>query len=259
VRGALTRALQRCLCGTLLATLGPQGALSEPVVPDPPLVAPFSGSGGEMPEAWRPLHFAKIPAHTEYDLVQDSGVWVVRATSRAAASGYTHPVRVDLERYPVLRWRWKVENVLAAGDVHSKAGDDYPARIYVTFEYDPDSVGLWRKVRYLAARQIFDELPIGAITYLWANRAETGAIVDNAFAGSFVKMIVVESGPSRAGQWREETRDLYHDFRRAFGGEPPRVNGVAIMTDTDNTGGSAVAYYGDISFLPAADPDLPRD
>jgi len=34
------------------------------------------------------------------------------------------------------------------------------------------------------------------------------------------------------------------------------VNGVAIMTDSDNTGESAVAYYGDISFLPAAGPQV---
>jgi hypothetical protein len=204
-----------------------------------------------MPDGWRPLRFRKIPRHTEYALANDSGVWVVRASSRAAASGYTYAVRVDLRRYPILRWRWKVENVLENGDVHSKAGDDYAARIYVTFEYDPDSVGLWKKARYLAARQILGDLPISAITYIWASHAEIGSIVDNAFAAGFVKMIVVESGPSRTGEWREETRNLYEDFRRAFGDEPPPVSGVAIMTDTDNTGESAVAYYGDISLLPA--------
>jgi hypothetical protein len=252
--GPMLRRTLRSLSLALLATFGPQAALCEPELPEPPQVAPFSGSGGEMPEAWQPLHFPKIPRHTEYDLVRDSGVWVVRATSRASASGYTHPVRVDLRRYPLLRWRWRVENVLEAGDVRSKAGDDYPARIYVTFEYDPDSVGLWRKARYLAARQILGDVPIGAVTYIWASHAEPESIVDNAFASGFVKMIVVESGPARIGQWREETRNLYEDFRRAFGEEPPLVNGVAIMTDSDNTGESAVAYFGDITFLPAAVP-----
>jgi hypothetical protein len=134
-------------------------------------------------------------------------------------------------------------------------GDDYPARIYVTFEYDPDSVGLWKRVRYLAARQVLGDLPIGAITYIWASHAEVGSIVDNAYARGFVKMIVVESGPDRTGRWREETRNLYDDFRRAFGEEPPLVNGIAIMTDTDNTGEAAVAYYGDIAFLSAGSPD----
>jgi hypothetical protein len=43
------------------------------------------------------------------------------------------------------------------------------------------------------------------------------------------------------------------DYRAAFGEDPPPINGVAIMTDTDNTGESATAYYGDIVFKRDAD------
>ena len=45
-----------------------------------------------------------------------------------------------------------------------------------------------------------------------------------------------------------EERNVYDDYKRAFGEEPPIVNGVAIMTDTDDTGETATAYYGDIVF-----------
>ena len=38
------------------------------------------------------------------------------------------------------------------------------------------------------------------------------------------------------------------DYQKAFGDEPPPISGVAVMTDTDNTQESAVAYYGDITF-----------
>jgi hypothetical protein len=41
---------------------------------------------------------------------------------------------------------------------------------------------------------------------------------------------------------------VYDDYRRSFGKEPPRVSGVAIMTDTDNTLERATAYYGDLVF-----------
>jgi hypothetical protein len=61
-------------------------------------------------------------------------------------------------------------------------------------------------------------------------------------------MIVVESGLDRVGQWIEEQRNVYEDYKQAFGEEPPLVNGVAIMTDTDNTGEEATAFYGDIGF-----------
>ena len=74
-----------------------------------------------------------------------------------------------------------------------------------------------------------------------------GTIVDNAFT-DFAKMIVVQSGAQRIGSWVEEERNVYQDYKLAFGEQPPAINGVAIMTDTDNTKERAVAYYGDIVF-----------
>lgn len=80
-----------------------------------------------------------------------------------------------------------------------------------------------------------------------------GTLVDNAFT-DFAKMIVVESGSTKVGAWVEEERNVYEDYRLAFGEDPPAINGIAIMTDTDNTQERAVAYYGDIVFLQAAKP-----
>ena len=61
-------------------------------------------------------------------------------------------------------------------------------------------------------------------------------------------MIVVESGEAKLNQWVNEERNIYEDYKKAFGEEPPMISGFAIMTDTDNTGESATAYYGDIVF-----------
>ena len=61
-------------------------------------------------------------------------------------------------------------------------------------------------------------------------------------------MIVVESGAGKLNQWVSEERNVHEDYVKAFGEEPPLISGVAIMTDTDNTGESATAYYGDIQF-----------
>ena len=214
-------------------------------------VGPFSTADGGLPEGWAPLEFPKIASHTRYRPVELDGSWVVRAQSEASASGLRRAVSVDLREYPILRWRWKVGNVLEKGDVSTREGDDYPARIYITFRYEPERVGWWKKARYNVARALRGELPIGAINYIWASRAPVGTVVDNSYAPGFVKMIVVESGPEHLGSWREETRNVLEDYRQAFGEEPPLVNGIAIMTDTDNTGESAIAWYGDISFLPA--------
>tara|TARA_B100000315_G_C14164162_1_gene401452 strand:+ start:198 stop:413 length:216 start_codon:yes stop_codon:yes gene_type:complete len=63
------------------------------------------------------------------------------------------------------------------------------------------------------------------------------------------KMIVVESSNENVDQWMDEERNVYKDYQKAFGDEPPLVNGIAIMTDTGKTGETATAYYGDIVFM----------
>ena len=60
-------------------------------------------------------------------------------------------------------------------------------------------------------------------------------------------MVAVESGDEKAGTWITEERNVYEDYRTLFGEEPPVIGAVALMTDTDNTGGEAIAYYGDIT------------
>lgn len=217
-------------------------------------VAGFSEAapGSHLPDGWEPLTFKKIPRHTDYDLVEEDGRVVVRARSSAGASGLVRRLRIDLEEYPVIQWRWKVMNILKTSDVRARSGDDYPARLYITFEYQPDKVDFLKKAKYKAGRLLFGDIPIAAINYIWESREPEGTVVDNAYTG-FAKMIVVESGDRRLGQWVEEERNVYKDYRRAFGGEPPPVNGVAIMTDTDDTGEAATAYYGDIVFKKGAD------
>ena len=204
--------------------------------------------GQALPEGWKPLTFKKIPKQTSYELVKDGEIVVVKAMSDASASGLTKAVRIDPRDYPIIRWRWRVEKVLTRSDVTRKDGDDYPARLYVTFAYDPEKTSFAKKLAYKAGRLLFGEIPIGALNYIWDRKAPVGTIVENAYTG-FAQMIVVESGPQKVGTWVEEERNIYEDYTRAFGEEPPMINGVAIMTDTDSTREQATAYYGDIVFL----------
>lgn len=213
-------------------------------------VAKFSRAtvGQSVPDGWKPLIFKKVPVQTKYEIVIDGDVTVVKACSEGSASGLTKEVKIDPREYPIVRWRWKVENVLKNSDVNRREGDDYPARLYITFEYDPDKVGLSKKLKYKAGRAIFGDIPIAALNYIWETNTPVGTIVENAFT-DFAQMIVVESGLQKVGAWIDEERNLYEDYKKAFRDEPPMINGVAIMSDTDNTKERAVAYYGDITFV----------
>jgi len=213
-------------------------------------VGRFSTATAEdtLPADWKPLTFKKIERHTTYKLVRDNDTVVIKAAAEASASGLTREIKINSKEYPIVQWRWKVSNILKKGDVHKKEGDDYPARIYITFEYDPSKLGFFEKAKYEAVKILYGQYPPhGAINYIWASKAPIGTIVPNPYTDR-VKMIVVESGGAKLHQWVNEERNIFEDYKRAFGEEPSMISGVAIMTDTDNTGESAIAYYGDIVF-----------
>jgi len=170
---------------------------------------------------------------TDYQVTRQDDQWCIKATSRSAASALYHKIKFDLKDYPILTWRWKVDRVLARGSALHKDGDDYAARVYVVFP----SWLFWKTK---------------ALNYIWANKLPIGQAVPNPFTANAM-MIAVQSGPRLTGKWVEETRNILEDYRRYFGTEPPSAGAIAIMTDTDNTGEEAVAWYGPIRIV--SDPD----
>ena len=210
------------------------------------------GVGG-IPKNWKPLTFKKIERQTVYSLVRDGEAVVVRAVSEASASGLIREMKIDPKEYPIVQWRWKVENILKKGNVYEKEGDDYPARLYITFEYNPSKVSFLEKAKFEAIRILYGQYPpMAAINYIWESKAPVGTIVLNPYTDR-VMMLVVESGSVKINQWVNEERNLHEDFKKIFGKEPPMISGVAIMTDTDNTGEHAITYYGDVLFKKVRD------
>lgn len=218
--------------------------------PDRIEVGKFSAEpeGRGTPAGWKSWTFRKIERHTTYVTVREDGNVVVRATAESSASGLIRAVKIDPREYPILAWRWRVSNVYMKGDVNRKDGDDYPARIYVAFDYDPQSLGLVDRAKHAAVRLLYGEAPpLRVINYIWESKTPKGTITSSAYT-DWVKMIVVESGGELANRWIGEQRNVLEDYRKAFGEEPSTITGIAIMTDADNTGESATAWYGDIAF-----------
>ena len=213
-------------------------------------VGKFSAAqeGVTLPDPWKPLTFPKIDRHTIYTVIKEDDVTSIKAVSHASASGLMREITADLREYPILSWRWKVSNVLHKGDITKKQGDDYPARLYITFAYDPRRVGFIERAKFQTYKLIYGHYPpLAALNYIWESKAPKGTIVSSPYTNRS-KIIVVESGRALINQWVNEERNLFEDYTQAFRDEPPLVSGVAIMTDTDNTGESAIAYYGDIVF-----------
>ena len=213
-------------------------------------LTPFSEMRS-LNDGWEPLEFPKIETHTRYELVTEDGQQVVRASTDGGASGLIARVRIEPSESLVLRWRWKVSNVFEAGNAREKSGDDYPARIYVAFEFQPEQAGFFERAKRKTVEVLFGEsLPGNALNYIWANTLPEGETVPNPYTEKTM-MIAVNSGTDRLGEWVTVERDIMADYRAAFGEAPPPVVGIAIMSDSDNTGEAATAWYGDIRIGPA--------
>lgn len=191
---------------------------------------------------WEPLNFEKIPRHSSYTVVSEGVNNILKMKSSASASGMTYKEIFNVYEYPVLKWRWKIENVYKKGDALSKEGDDYPVRIYVIFKYDPDKAGVFEKAKYKLAKMVYGKYPPhSSLNYIWANRKHSKTIIKNAFTKKAI-MFVVETGDEKTGRWIEEEVDMLADYKKAFGEEPPAEASLAVMNDSDNTGESSVSY-----------------
>ncbi len=201
-------------------------------------------------KGWEPLTFPKVSKHTRYTPLTVDERDAVRAESRCSASALVSPLEaLDLEKTPLLRWEWKVEHGLDIDDQRVKAGDDFAARVYVIFEFEPERASRWERLRRRAARAVFGvELPGNALNYVWSSREPANAAWDNPYTGRS-KMISRGDGPF--GAWRQEEVDVLADYRAYFG-EPPRLQAVALMTDSDDSCQEASAYFANVRFVSRA-------
>jgi len=170
------------------------------------------------------------PGTTDYSLTLVGGIQVVVADSSQSASAFYKKIKVDLEKTPILNWSWRKELLIDPGNELDKSGDDFVARIYVV-----KSGGLffWNTV---------------ALNYVWSYQHKRNDTWNNPFAGDKGKMLAQRDASDPQATWFKEQRNVAMDFKALLGKDIRQIDGVAIMTDSDNSGLSARALYGDIYF-----------
>jgi hypothetical protein len=245
--------MRLAVAAALMAALA-VGSRASASAPDPLPVGPFSAAtpGTSFPAGWEPLTFEKIPRHTAYRLVEDGGSTGVRAQAHASASGMIRRVRIDPRQYPIVEWRWRALQLPEGNDPRTRAGDDYGARVYIAFEFDRQRAGALESLAFDAAKLLYGAYPPSAsLNYVWDAALPAGTAFPSPYTERN-RIVVVTSGAPRDAEWVSVRRNLLEDYRSAFGADPPMIEGVAIMTDADNTGGRAEALYGDIVFRKSA-------
>lgn len=212
---------------------------------------PFSThkAGTSVGEHYRLIGIPRIPQNT-FSLVEEEGSTVLKVDSSSSASTVGLPLKTDISRGATLTWRWKISHTLENAAPRTKAGDDYAARVYVFFDVPMESLSFMDRTKIWLARVMTGmEVPTAAICYVWDHREPIG----NSFWSPYtkrVRMVVLRNEASGAKTWLTEQRDVAADFKSAFGVDMPRVTGVAVGSDTDNTASRATTWFGDVRFVP---------
>ena len=170
---------------------------------------------------------------TQYRVKRIEDMSVLEAVSEGSASAFYLPVKVDLEKTPYLNWSWRKVNTIQPGDETEKSGDDFVARLYVIKD---GGLFFWKTL---------------AINYVWSHQHQKQQVWNNPFAGDNAIMLSQRDASDAESTWFHESRNVAQDFKNLHGRDTRYIDGVAIMTDSDNSGLNARALYGDIFFSAA--------
>lgn len=153
----------------------------------------------------------------------------LHAYSSNSASMLYKTLQVNLNKTPYLNWQWQVSNTLDNHNERQRNGDDFPARLYIAIA--PKLGSLYPR----------------ALTYVWSSNATHLDYWPNPYNRDVI-MFSLQSGNQYRQQWISEKRHLKADLEKFFGKKITQIQGIAIMTDTDNTGKKVSAKYRNIFF-----------
>jgi hypothetical protein len=158
-------------------------------------------------------------------IIEDEGVKAFEMKSYSSSFSVQRKINVNIGEYPYISWRWKAIDLPKGGDFRKSGTDDQAAQVFVAFP--------GRK----------------SISYIWDTTAPVGSV--GAFSIPLVmevKIIVVTSGGADIGKWLTVTRNVYEDYKRLYGEEPPPAEGIRFQINSQHTKTTACARLAWLKF-----------
>jgi hypothetical protein len=182
-----------------------------------------------IPAGWS--KYETVGGRPAYDLtlVRDEGHTALRLKSHDDHSTITKEIRVSLRATPILEWRWKVLSLPAGADIRKKETSDLTGHIFV----------IWPRFPAMLRSRL--------IGYVWDTAAPAQTVEKSRKTGTVI-FFILRSGPQELGRWLTERRNVYEDYRRAFGEDPQDPPAIALSIDTNDTRSEAAALIGRIIF-----------
>ena len=215
------RTMRLLMIGTtsLLLAAGPVDSAAQP---DCITIEDFSKSKvGQFPSDWKPR---KDAGKDVYIVMEESGLRFLRAVSRELGIQAAKQFEWDLDAYPVLAWSWRPLEFPKGGDERESKTNDSVLAVYLLVPYS----------RFAGPK---------AVKYVWSEKVAAGTRLNSNF-GLTQARVVRTGAPEKKGEWVEERVPARDDFKRYFDvAETPKPAGIAVLTDSDDTGSTAQGDY----------------
>tara|TARA_B100000686_G_scaffold303643_1_gene340643 strand:+ start:47 stop:700 length:654 start_codon:yes stop_codon:yes gene_type:complete len=166
---------------------------------------------------------------TKYSLGKNENGNFIRSEAKNAASGLGKEIKIDLSKTPFLNITWKVENDLSGINENSKKGHDYAARVFV--------------IKKTGATPLSNR----AMNYVFSSNNEINTNQPSPYTKKSIDY-VLSTTKNNLNEWVSVKVNVKDHFKKFHNLDVNDIEGVAIMTDTDNSKKLAIAYYQNIYF-----------
>ena len=168
-------------------------------------------------------------AKTQYSLGKNENGNYLRAEAKNSASGLGKEIKINLSETPFLNITWKIEKDLYGIDERSKKGHDYAARVFV--------------VKKTGATPLSNR----AMNYVFSSNNDLNTYHPSPFTKKSIDY-VLSTTKKNLNEWVTVKVNVRDHFKKFHNLDLDAINGVAIMSDTDNSKLRSIAYYQNIYF-----------
>ena len=153
----------------------------------------------------------------------------LKAVAENAASGLGKEIKIDLDKTPFINITWKIEKDLSGIEENTKKGHDYAARVFV--------------IKKTGATPLSNR----AINYVFSSNNKVGLNWQSPYTKKSIDNVLA-STKNNLNEWVTVKANVKEDFKKFHDLDVNELDGLAIMSDTDNSKLKSVAYYQNIYF-----------
>ena len=166
---------------------------------------------------------------TEYSVGSNDNGNYLKAVADNAASGLGKKVNIDLNKTPIINITWKVEKDLEGIKENTKKGHDFAARVFA--------------IKKTGATPLSNR----AINYVFSSNNEVGENFPSPYTKKSIDNVLATT-QKNLNEWVTVKANVKEDFKRFHNLDVDQLDGLAIMSDTDNSKMKAITYYQNIYF-----------